>query len=152
MVEPVPGTDTLSTLGLAFEVLLKLGVVVLLIYLTLFFLRRWQVVRPGRLPRQVTVLETTRLSPRQALHLVQVGKQVMLIGATDSALALLSEEVELAEAALQESEAAQPLSLPGAFAPLKPAALPGFGDLLARASKVLHLKNQGAPASEARDA
>jgi flagellar biogenesis protein FliO len=127
-------------------------VVVLLIYLTLYVLRRWQVGRPGRLPRQVTILETTRLSPRQALHLVQVGKQVMLIGATDNSLALLSEEVELVEAGLQEPELPQPLSPLGAITPLKTPALAGFGEILNRASKAVRMKNQGSPASEAPDA
>jgi flagellar biogenesis protein FliO len=133
----VPGSETLSTAGLVFEVILKLGVVLVLIYASLYFLRRWQVGRPGGLPPQVTILETTRLSPRQALHLVRVGSQVMLIGATDHSLALLSEEVELVrtEALLAERGAAHP---PAGGRGLE--ALPGFNALLARASQVVRAK------------
>ena len=146
----VPGSDTLSTAGLVFEVILKLGVVLVLIYLSLYFLRRWQVGRPGGLPRQVIILETTRLSPRQALHLVRVGSQVMLIGATDNSLALLSEEVELVgeEALPAEGEAMFPLP-----AGTQPEALPGFGALLARASKVVlaQARAKAGPLSAPRD-
>ncbi len=40
------------------------------------------------------VVETVRLSPKQALHLVMVGDQQLLIGATDQNVALLT-SVEL---------------------------------------------------------
>jgi flagellar biogenesis protein FliO len=54
----------------------------------------------------VTLLETTRLSPRQALHLIRAGGQMYLIGATDQGVTLLA-EVEPAPAPLVEP-AAQP--------------------------------------------
>lgn len=54
-------------------------------------LKRMQTNRPGRFSdRKMAVLETTRLSPRQALHLVQVGNQYFLVGATDQNLNLIS--------------------------------------------------------------
>src|SRR5690606_39073560 len=105
---------------------------------------RWQVGRSGGLPRQVTILESTRLSPRQALHLVRVGSQVMLIGATDSSLTLLSEEVELVDAETQPAEAEQG---PNPSPTLSmPAVLPGFSVLLDRASKMLKPRSGRSPA------
>ncbi len=43
--------------------------------------------------RQITILETRRLAPRQALHLVKVGSQTFLIGATDQNLTTLAQVV-----------------------------------------------------------
>jgi flagellar biosynthetic protein FliO len=41
--------------------------------------------------RQLELLETLRLSPRQALHLVRVGERSLLIGATDQSFSLLAD-------------------------------------------------------------
>lgn len=41
--------------------------------------------------RQLEVLETVRLSPRQALLLVRVGERSLLVGATDQGFSLLSD-------------------------------------------------------------
>lgn len=85
---PEPASD----FGLAARVLLNLGLVVGLIYGSLYLLRRWQGGALGARPaRQLAVLETTRLSPRQAVHLIQVGERTLLIGATDQAVTLLVE-------------------------------------------------------------
>ncbi|MEN4010640.1 MAG: flagellar biosynthetic protein FliO [Bellilinea sp.] len=39
---------------------------------------------------QMMLVESVRLSPKQALHLVQVGGQQFLVGATDQSIALIS--------------------------------------------------------------
>jgi flagellar biosynthetic protein FliO len=80
-----------NLLALGISVLFKLGLVIVLIYASMIFLRRWRVSIPSRPNRQISVLETARLSPRQAIHLVRVKDQLLLIGATDQGLSLLTE-------------------------------------------------------------
>ncbi len=100
---PSPWADA----GLALGLILKLGLVVALIYASLLGLRRWQIGGAGR-ARRLAVLETVRLSPRQAIHLVRAGERWLLVGATDQALALLSE----IEAEPEAAPAAQPAPRP----------------------------------------
>jgi flagellar biosynthetic protein FliO len=87
-------TDPLANGNLLVSVVANLGLIVLLIYGSLYLLRRWQGGALARGAKRIAVLETTRLSPKQALHLVRVGEQTWLIGASDAGLTLLS-EVEL---------------------------------------------------------
>lgn len=82
---------------LALSVTLKLVFILALIYGSLALLRYWQGNRPTARQRQIAVVETVRLSPRQAIHLVRAGEQMLLIGATDQGLALLA-DLELAPA------------------------------------------------------
>ncbi|MBP7690423.1 MAG: flagellar biosynthetic protein FliO [Anaerolineales bacterium] len=105
-----PADDPLAGGGLVLDVMLKLGLVIALIYASLFALRRWPGGTAGLFTsaaRQVTVLETTRLSPRQALHLVRAGGQVFLVGATDQSLTLLA-ELDHAEAPAASAPRSQP--------------------------------------------
>ena len=80
-----------NLLVLGTSVLFKLGLVIVLIYASMILFRRWRVTFPSRPDRQISILETARLSPHQAIHLVRVKDQVLLIGATDQGLALLTE-------------------------------------------------------------
>jgi flagellar biosynthetic protein FliO len=66
------------------------GVLLLIVACALLFRRWFQIGPQGGAVRQLRLLETVRLSPRQALHLVAVGDQQLLIGATDGAIALLT--------------------------------------------------------------
>jgi flagellar biosynthetic protein FliO len=93
----VPAGNLFDTAALGLDVLLKLGVVIGLIYACLYLLKRWRGPL-GAAGRRLAVLETTRLSTRQSLHLVRVGSQVLLIGATDGGLSLLAELDEAGEA------------------------------------------------------
>lgn len=93
---PVDGPSSsagtpLDTLALLSGVFLKLVIVVGLIYLCVAVLQRWRGGLAGRVDRRMAVIETTRLSPHQAIHLVRVDDQVLLIGATDQAVTLLAE-------------------------------------------------------------
>jgi flagellar protein FliO/FliZ len=84
--------DPLLDGSLLVKVVLNLGIVLVLIVVSLFVIQRLQMrggLGSGR--KQMTLLESLRLSPRQALHLVRVGKQVFLVGATDQALNVLGE-------------------------------------------------------------
>jgi flagellar protein FliO/FliZ len=95
MIQPTPdlvnASTPLETAVLGMDVLFKLGVVIGLIYISLYLLRRWRGALPGARTRRLSILETTPLTPRQALHLVQVGGRVLLIGATDQNLTMLTE-------------------------------------------------------------
>jgi flagellar biosynthetic protein FliO len=83
--------DPLAAGPMYVGVAVKLAGILLLIVGSAVLLRRWQTGRgSGRPDRQVRLLETVRLSPKQALHLVQAGDQHLLIGATDAGISLLT--------------------------------------------------------------
>lgn len=92
---PDPLADT-SLAWLAVSVFLKLGLVLVLIYACLYVIRRLKSSTNSLSRRQLAILETLHLSPHQKLHLVQAGSTVLLIGATDDNLSVLS-EVEMKE-------------------------------------------------------
>lgn len=85
-------TDPLGSTPLYFlGVFVKLVGVLLLIVASAVIFRRWSNFSPaGRRVRHLRLIETIRLSPRQSLHLVSVGDQQLLIGATDQAIALIA--------------------------------------------------------------
>ena len=92
------GSDPLESSPFYFvSVFVKLIIVLLLIVLSSMTFRRWlQPGWSGRKTRQVQLLETVRLSPKQAVHLLSVGGQQLLIGATDQNVSLLTQvELEL---------------------------------------------------------
>ncbi len=78
--------------ALAAQMLSKTALVLGLLFLTLAGLKRWQTgaVRT----KQLSVIETLRLSPRQSLHLVRVGGRHLLIGASEAQVSLLTEVAE----------------------------------------------------------
>jgi flagellar biosynthetic protein FliO len=85
-------SDPLANTPLYFTgVLVKLLGVLLLIVILAVLYGRWMNLglRPNAV-RQLRLVETLRLSPRQALYLVSVGDQQVLIGATDQSITLLS--------------------------------------------------------------
>jgi flagellar biosynthetic protein FliO len=99
-------SDPLESTPLYFiGVFVKMIVVLLLIVASSVIFRRW--LQPGirgKGTRQVQLLETVRLSPKQALHLISVGDRQLLVGATDQGISLITQvepkresvEVELA--------------------------------------------------------
>ena len=69
----------------------KLIAVLMLIVGSSVIFRRWlQSGLHGKIAKQMNLLETTRLSPKQSLHLIMVGDQKLLIGATDQTISLLA--------------------------------------------------------------
>lgn len=71
--------------------IVKLMAVLLLIVGSSVIFRRWLQVAPsGKAARQMRLLETIRLSPKQALHVVMIGDQKLLIGATDQNVSLIA--------------------------------------------------------------
>jgi flagellar biosynthetic protein FliO len=105
-------TDPLGSTPLYFVgVFIKLIGVLLLIVASAAIFRRWKNLGPkGGSVRQLHLLETVRLSPRQALHLVAIGDQHILIGATDQSIALIT-PVE-ASLSFPTEEASQSQSVP----------------------------------------
>lgn len=83
----------------------KLAVVLLLILACSVVLRRWS--QPGSKRgknRQMQVMETVRLSSKQALHIVSVGDRHLLVGATDQNVSLLTAvelDIDLTEAPMK---------------------------------------------------
>lgn len=85
-----------------------LGVLLLIVGLSVIF-RRWQHLGTnGKLVRQMRLLETVRLSPKQSLHIVSIGGQKLLIGATDQNISLISHVEDSIEPAPIEETQAQP--------------------------------------------
>ncbi len=105
------GSNPASTLLTVLGIFWKLGLVILIAYVSLYLLRRMQSTGVSRARKQLTILESHHLSPRQTVHLVQVGDQVFLIGATDQSISMLS-EVSLAISEQSETKVSSPVSLP----------------------------------------
>jgi len=78
-----------SLAALAAQMLAKTALVLGLLFLTLAGLKRWQT--GGVRTRELSVIETLRLTPRQSLHLVRVGERHLLIGASEAQVTLLAE-------------------------------------------------------------
>jgi flagellar biosynthetic protein FliO len=84
--------DPLSSTPFYFlSAFVKMMAVLLLIVSSSVVFRRWLQPGPnGKTTRQMRLLETIRLSPKQALHLVLIGDQKLLIGATDQNVSLIA--------------------------------------------------------------
>jgi flagellar biosynthetic protein FliO len=96
----IPGANaTLDLVAVSANVLFKLGIVLLLLYGSLYALRQWQRNGQGAGVRRLNIVESQRLSPRQTLHLVRLDDQTLLIGATDAGIHLIA---EVASAAVKE--------------------------------------------------
>lgn len=94
-MSPASGNPLETTPLYFLSVFVKLILVLLLIFVSSVVFRRWlQPGFTGKKNRQVQLLETVRLSPKQALHLISVGDQQLLVGATDQGISLIT-QVEL---------------------------------------------------------
>jgi flagellar biosynthetic protein FliO len=103
--------DPLSSTPLYFAgAFIKLVVVLLLIFASAILARRWVQPGPhGKVTRQLRLVETVRLSPKQALHLISVGDQRLLIGATDQNIALITQMDDRLEDSAAEINNPQPI-------------------------------------------
>ena len=84
----MPHTSVLT--ALAIKVMVDLGVVLVAVALAAWFARRLG-LRPGAAGSRYgpEVIATTHLAPRQSLHLVRVGDQAVLVGASREGLCAL---------------------------------------------------------------
>lgn len=105
-----PSRDPLGSTPLYFAgAFIKLFIVLLLIVVCAILARRWlQPGIDGKTVHQMHLMESLRLSPKQALHLISVGDQHFLIGATDQNVAVIAQVESGAETALVEASNAQP--------------------------------------------
>jgi flagellar biosynthetic protein FliO len=83
--------------ALTFDLVVKLGLVVGLIYVTMWLLRAY--VGRGRAGAvgagaKIDVLEATALAPGRSLYLIDVADRVLVVGATSGSLATLAEITE----------------------------------------------------------
>jgi flagellar biosynthetic protein FliO len=83
--------------SMTFDLIVKLGLVIGLIYLTMWALRTY-VLGPqarrrlnARLTGRMDVLDTTQLAPNRTLYLVEVADRVLVLGATGTSLNTLAE-------------------------------------------------------------
>jgi flagellar biosynthetic protein FliO len=71
----------------------KFVLVIALIYITIFLLKKFSSIKPtvGGSNLHVRVLENTALAPNRSLHVVQIGGKTLLISSTPSQVSLISE-------------------------------------------------------------
>lgn len=87
----LPGNNLIATAGLFFNITIKLGMVILMIYVFLQLLKRWQDGKQSKPKKYLSVVESTYLNPRQSLHLVKAGDKLLLLGSTDQSVTCLTE-------------------------------------------------------------
>lgn len=68
-----------------------IGVLLLIIGGAIFLKRMQQKQGKNNSDRAISVAESIRLSPKQAVHLLRVGEKYFLVGATDQNISLLSQ-------------------------------------------------------------
>ena len=79
---------TSITLNVAFRLFFVLAIIYFCYALYRWFLNR----KINQIPqKRLSVIETVRLTPRQAVHIIRVGSQEFLVGATDQTMNLISE-------------------------------------------------------------
>ncbi len=81
----------LGSASLVLDWILRLVFFLSLLFVGLYFARRWQRGASGVASRRVQILESRHLSPKQAVHLISADGRTFLIGATDQSLTMLSE-------------------------------------------------------------
>lgn len=74
------------------KLFLVFGIIVLLIYGTIWFLNKFVYRRGnGQSPSDVTVVSTTLLAPKKFIYLVKVFDRLLVLGVTDSQISNLTE-------------------------------------------------------------
>lgn len=85
--------------GTILDLALKLALVLLFAYASVWMLRRLSHRRGRLLPGRgsLRIVETTSLAPNRGLHLVAVGKRVFMIGSTPESINVLGEVSDVTE-------------------------------------------------------
>ena len=109
------GADVIDA-GIGLDLFVKTTVVLGLLYVTLRALKLWtQRQKLGAATsNSIAVMETTYLAPNRALHVVRVGSRLLLLGATASSIALITEIAAEPEVVPPEMEAADLAAVLGA--------------------------------------
>ena len=88
-----PNTPTITTIGVR-DYLVMIFVLIMVLALLYFVLKIVKIIGGNRIGLDndlINVISTKALKGTTALHLVEVGKQVFLIGATDSSINSIAE-------------------------------------------------------------
>jgi flagellar protein FliO/FliZ len=105
--------------SMTFDLVVKLGLVIGLIYLTMWALRTYVLGPQAKaklaknMPGRLEVLDSTTLGPNRTVYLVEVADRVLVLGATQSSLSTLAEIKEPAAIDLlktPQAEGAAPAS------------------------------------------
>ena len=107
--------------SLTFDLVVKLGVVVGLIYLTMWALKRFVLgpqarTRGAPLTGRLELLDTTHLGPNRTVYLVEVADRVLVLGATQTTLSTLAEIKEPGAIDLLKAAPAEDAPPPPSFA------------------------------------
>jgi flagellar biosynthetic protein FliO len=87
-----PRTDPLEAPGVGLDLLLKLGAVVGLAYISLALLKRYTFGNAaGQRGNALKVIELTTLAPNRSVYLVRAGDRHVLLGVTPTQITALSE-------------------------------------------------------------
>lgn len=73
------------------SVVWKFAIVLALIYGAAIIFKRWQTGNVKGSQRRMKIIETTPLSPKRALYLVELDGQTYMVGATDQSINLIAE-------------------------------------------------------------
>jgi flagellar biogenesis protein FliO len=84
------GTQQPSTGSMILKYVLSFITVLLLIFVIAIFVFRLRGTTYGTASRKIRIVETLRITPKQAIHLIRVGDELMLIGTTDKSMNFLS--------------------------------------------------------------
>jgi flagellar protein FliO/FliZ len=118
---PNPINYAPSMVGIIVKLVLSMVLIVGLIYLSMYFLKKMnsRTSGTGFTGEAIKVISRTYISPKQCLYLVKIGGKYKVLGATDSNINLIS-EIDVEEAAKFEKQ--------GISNPIV-TMRPGFGDL-----------------------
>ncbi len=93
--------------SLTFDLVIKLGLVIGLIYVTMWVLRRYTIgnsnrrnIPGGQMIGRLGILDTAILAPNRTVYLVEIADRVLVLGATATALSTLAEIREPAAIAM----------------------------------------------------
>lgn len=91
--QPIADLPSSDWLGLLIELVFKLGLIIGLIYVTIRLLGRYlyRDRNPVSTLKPVSHLGTLNLTPQGSVHLIEVGRKLLVVGATQTQLSLLSE-------------------------------------------------------------
>jgi len=79
-----------SAIQWSMSIFTRLMLIVIGLMGLLFLVKHWQPHLGAGARKQMCILETTRLSQRQSLHIIRVGSDLLLIGATDQQINLIA--------------------------------------------------------------
>jgi len=91
-LQNAPGPQGISMTGEFFKLIFAVGIIVVLIYFSLWFLNKYVYHRkslPGQ--QQIEVIGTTPLGPKKFIYLVKVFDRILVLGVTDNQISNLTE-------------------------------------------------------------